>query len=166
MIVLISGAFKAAQAAGLTPTGSTAAQEYYKGQVATREDVFRIVGAYHVGVIRPELYNLVVQVESVVKNLGDRMLRLQQDCSWLLQDSRLAQKQACGLQILLSGFDNKMGPADRLYQIHWMLTQAAAVRRFVEQCGLLLHNYRLKQSRFSLHLRRLALVWAWKLLSP
>lgn len=131
----VSANLTAAQAAGIAPNDQAAVHEYYQGLVTTREDVFQIVRAYHVGVIRPELYNLVVQVESVVKNLDDRMLRLQQDCSWLLTESRLAQKQACGLQLLLSGFDNKMGPTDRLYQIHWMLTQVAVVRRFVEQRG-------------------------------
>ena len=125
----------AASAAEIDPQDVQAVKQYFSQAVASRAEVFQIVRGYHLGVIRPELYNLVVQVESVVQGLDDRLLRQQQDTSWLLQDSRQAQKQACGLQLLLSGFENKMTPNDRLYQIDWMLSQVAIVRNFVEMRG-------------------------------
>ena len=130
-----AAALTAASAAEIDPQDAQAVKQYFSQAVASKEEVFQIVRGYHLGVIRPELYNLVVQVESVVKGLDDRLLRQQRDISWLLQDSRQAQKQACGLQLLLSGFENKMTPNDRLYQIDWMLSQVATVRNFVEMRG-------------------------------
>ena len=61
-----------------------------------------VVRAYHRHVIRPEYYNLVVQLE--------QSLKAKQELQWMAQDNRQQQKQLSGLQALASGWPQHLKP--------------------------------------------------------
>ncbi|CAE7830803.1 rnhA [Symbiodinium sp. CCMP2592] len=121
--------------AGVDANNPQAVAEYMQGAVATRQDVFDIVRNYHVGVIRSELYNLITQVESVVKNLDDRILRNTADLQWLSSESRTEQKRTCGLQVLLTGWDPTITPEERHFMVDWMLQQVSFIRTWLTRRG-------------------------------
>ena len=54
-----AAALTAASAAEIDPQDVQAVKQYFSQAVASKEEVFQIVRGYHLGVIRPELYNLV-----------------------------------------------------------------------------------------------------------
>ena len=83
--------------------------------------------------IRPEVYHMIAPVENIIGKLDDRMLRLQDDMSWLASQNRAAQKRESGLIVLLTGFDPKMEPAARHDQINCMLGQIEDVKQFLFQ---------------------------------
>ena len=91
--------------------------QWLQAPITTRQQVLETVRAYHTGVIRTEMQQLVMQVESVVKGLNDRILRQHDHLRWLTSESRADQKRICGLQVLLNGFDNKMNPEERLHDL-------------------------------------------------
>ena len=67
-------------------------QAYLATPLTTRAQVLDTIRHYHVGVIRPEVFNLISQVEQVVAKLDDRSRvsrRGQVDCSWLQQGGTL-----------------------------------------------------------------------------
>ncbi|OLP76823.1 tRNA 2'-phosphotransferase 1, partial [Symbiodinium microadriaticum] len=121
--------------AGVDANDPQAVQAYLGGAVTTRKDVFDIVRNYHTGVIRSELYNLITQMECVVKNLDDRILRNTTELHWLSSESRTEQKRSCGLQVLLTGWDPTMTPEERHFMVSWMLQQAGFIRTWLERRG-------------------------------
>ena len=121
--------------AGVDANDPQAVQAYLGGAVTTRKDVFDIVRNYHTGVIRSELYNLITQMECVVKNLDDRILRNTTELHWLSSESRTEQKRSCGLQVLLTGWDPTMPPEERHFMVSWMLQQAGFIRTWLERRG-------------------------------
>ena len=70
--------------------------------VTTRQDVLQTLRNYHAAVIRPEVYHMIAQVENIIGKLDDRMLKLQDDMSWLASENRAAQKREAGLIVVLS----------------------------------------------------------------
>ena len=76
---------------------------------------------------------MVTQIEQVIGRLDDRMLRQQEELHWLASDNRQQQKRESGLMVILTGFDPAMEPADRLYQINWMIGQLVPMQRFLQQ---------------------------------
>ena len=106
--------------------------QWLQAPITTRQQVLETVRAYHTGVIRTEMQQLVMQVESVVKGLNDRILRQRDHLRWLTSESRADQKRICGLQVLLNGFDNKMNPEERLYMICWMFEQVEFFRSYLK----------------------------------
>ena len=90
---------------------------------------------YHKAVIRPELYNLVTQVEQALIRVDDRVLRQQADLDWMCSENRTTQKQASGLQVLLSGFPADFTPQERFYMINWLLEQITVAQHFLTARG-------------------------------
>ena len=116
-------------------------QQWLQQPVPTRAEVLQTVRAYHIGVIRPELYNFVAQIEAVISALDDRVLRQNVNLQWMQSENRQMQKQASGLMVLLTGFDSESSPSDRLYMINWMLQQVDHIRAFLNQRGYQGDNY-------------------------
>ena len=119
--------------AGVDINNHGAVQTYMQAPVTTRQDVIETIRNYHVAVIRPEVFHLVAQIEGVISQLDDRMLRVQDNMNWLSSENRAAQKRESGLMVVLTGFDPKMTPQERLHQINWMLGQVEDVKQFLFQ---------------------------------
>ena len=125
----------AASQAGVDMNNLQAVEQWMAEPIANRGDVLRTIRHYHIGVIRTELYNVVGQVEHAFANVNDRLLRTQRGLEWLQSDNRQLQKQAAGLQVLLTGWDPTLEPENRLYMVDWMLRQVGANRVFMTQRG-------------------------------
>ena len=82
----------------------TAVQAWLGQPVQCNKQVYNLKRAYHRHVIRPEYYNLVVQLEQSLKGVEDEVLQTKQELQWMAQDNRQQQKQVCGLQVLSSGW--------------------------------------------------------------
>ncbi|CAE7328939.1 unnamed protein product, partial [Symbiodinium sp. CCMP2456] len=87
---------------GVDINDSAQMAQYLATPLTTRAQVLETIRDYHVSVIRPEMYNLVTQMESVLATLDDRLLRQQE-----------------------------MPPTDRLEMINWMLGRVEEVRQFL-----------------------------------
>ena len=118
--------------AGVDARDPAQMQTWLQGPITTRQEVLETVRAYHTGVIRTEIQQMVTQVETVVKGLNDRLLRQHDHLRWLTTESRMDQKKLCGVQVLLNGFDAKMGPEERLYMISWMFEQVEYFRSYLK----------------------------------
>ena len=118
--------------AGVDARDQAQMQAWLQGPITTRQEVLETVRAYHTGVIRTEIQQMVMQVETVVKGLNDRILRQHDHLRWLTTESRMDQKKLCGVQVLLNGFDSKMGPEDRLFMISWMFEQVEYFRSYLK----------------------------------
>ncbi|CAE7422961.1 Kidins220 [Symbiodinium sp. CCMP2592] len=123
----------AAAQLGVDINDPAAVQSWLSGTVSTRAEVLQTVRAYHHGVIRPELFHYISQVENVVKTLDDRIAQNQEGLRWLASENRAQQKRECGLMVILSGWDQSMTPGERLYMINWLLGQVTYVRHFLQQ---------------------------------
>ena len=121
---------------GVNANDPGAVQQWLDAPVTTRRDVFQTVRAYHTSVIRNEMYNLVTQVESVIRNLDDRIIRQQADLTWLTSECRAEQKRQSGLQVLLTGWDPDMSPEDRHFMICWMMQQVEFFRVWLQRRGV------------------------------
>ena len=89
--------------AGVFPQDTGALRTWLGGTVTTRATVLETIRHYHKAVIRPELYNLVTQVEQALIRVDDRVLRQQADLDWMCSENRTTQKQASGLQVFSCG---------------------------------------------------------------
>ena len=76
--------------------------------VTTRQQVLETMRNYHVGVIHPEIYHLISQVETVIASIDDRLVRTQDLLQWLASENRAAQKRESGLMVVMTGFDQKL----------------------------------------------------------
>ena len=130
-----SVALTAAQT-GVDVNNKEALENWLDEPVGTRRAVLETVRAYHVGVIRGEMYNLIAQVEGVIKSLDDRLLQQQQDLHWLTSECRTEQKRVSGLQVLLTGWDPKMTPEERHFMINWMMQQVEFFRAWLGRRGV------------------------------
>ena len=110
-------------------------QQWLSQPVQTNKDVMAIVRSYHAKVIRPELYHLVLQVETALGKLGDDLFATRQELAWMASENRLQQKQHCALQIITSGWPQGMGPKGREFMLSWMLQQVPKVKHFLEERG-------------------------------
>ena len=118
--------------AGVDASDPAQMQTWLQGPITTRQEVLETVRAYHTGVIRTEMQQMIMQVETVVNGLNDRLLRQRDHLRWLTTESRMDQKKLRGVQVLLNGFDPKMGPEDRLYMISWMFEQVEYFRSYLK----------------------------------
>ena len=82
---------------------ANAVQAWLSGTVTTCADVLKTIRAYHDGVIRPELFHYINQVEKVVATLDDRIAIHQENLHWFAFENRVHQKRKCGLTATLSG---------------------------------------------------------------
>ncbi|CAE7586835.1 unnamed protein product [Symbiodinium microadriaticum] len=105
----------------------TQMEQYMSTPLTTRAQVLETIRDYHVSVMRPEMYNLVTQMESVLASLDDRLLRQQDSLQWLCSENRQQQKRECGLMVVTTGWPQDMSPTDRLEMINWMLGRVEEV---------------------------------------
>ena len=110
-------------------------EEWLKAPVTTTQDVMKILRCYHKGVIRPELYNMVLQVETALRTVDDRVFQVKRELNWMASDNRQQQKNQSALQVLLSGFPAGLSPAQRQYMIGWMLKQVPEIQNFLKNRG-------------------------------
>ena len=109
--------------------------------VSTTREVFSIVRNYHKAVIRPELYHMVLQLESALTKVHDDVFKTKEELAWMAGENRQLQKHAAGTQLVTSGWPNGLSPAQREYMLSWMLQQAPKIRTFLEARGHLTdHN--------------------------
>ena len=101
----------------------------------TNKEVLQLVRNYHAKVIRPEMYHLVLQLETALGKVGDELFVTRQELMWMAADNRQQQKQACALQIITSGWPQGMSPQAREFQLSWMLQQVPKIRNFLEIRG-------------------------------
>ena len=67
-------------------------EEWLRAPVTTTQDVMKILRCYHKGVIRRELYNMVLQVETALRTVDDRVFQVKRELSWMASDNRQQQK--------------------------------------------------------------------------
>ena len=124
-----------AMQAGVDARDPQQMETWLQGPTTTRQEMLEAVRAYHTGVIRTEMRQMVMQVETVVQSLNDRLLRQHDHLRWLTTESRMDQKKLRGLQVLLNGFDTKMTPEERLYMISWMFEQVDYFHSYLRMRG-------------------------------
>ena len=117
--------------AGVDINNSEQIRHWMQQPVTTRQEVLETMRNYHVGVIRPEIYHLISQVETVIASIDDRLIKTQDSLQWLASENRAAQKRESGLMVVMTGFDQKMSPQERLEQINWMLGEIEEVKQFL-----------------------------------
>ena len=110
-----------------------AMQAYMATPLPTRNEVLQTIRDYHLGVLRPEIFNLITQVENVIGKLDDKILKTQESLQWLASDNRQQQKKESAMLVVTSGWDKTLAPADRLFQINWMLEQLEHIKQFIHQ---------------------------------
>ena len=79
-------------------------QQWLERPVANNRELFPTMRAYHEQVIRPEMYSLIVQLETGLKTLNNALFTMRRELSWMTAENRLAQKYACGVQLLTNGW--------------------------------------------------------------
>ena len=112
-------------------------EAFLNSKVTTTRDVLRLVKNYHEAIIRPELYGAVVQLETAMGKMSDRLFTTQAELRFMASDNRQQQKAESGLKILLTGWPVTMPPQGRAYMIGWMLSQVPEIRQFMMNRALL-----------------------------
>ena len=83
-----------ANSMGVDVRDQTAMENWLGETITTRVQVLQTIRHYHTAVIRPELYNLINQVETTLLNFDDRLLRQNRELQWLCSDNRAEQRRA------------------------------------------------------------------------
>ena len=99
-----------AHSMGVDVNNTEAVEKWMAQPVTTRADVLHTVRHYHTAVIRPELYNLVNQIEVTLLGFDDRLLRQSRELQWMAADNRAEQTRASGLTVLLTGSLRRLSP--------------------------------------------------------
>ena len=120
---------------GVDTQDQAATNAWMATPLTTRKDVLETIRHYHTAVVRPELYNMINQVESTLLRFDDRILRNTQELSWLTTENRQEQRRASALMVLLTGFPATTTPQQRLYMVNWMLAQPEGLKKFVTERG-------------------------------
>ena len=68
---------------------------------------------------------MVIQLETAVKAVDDRVFKVRRELEWIFSDKRAA----CGLQVLTSGWPTGLKPESRRYMLGWMLAEAQGQRQ-------------------------------------
>ncbi|CAE7825396.1 unnamed protein product [Symbiodinium sp. CCMP2592] len=122
-------------AAGVEANDPANVKRWLGEAITTRQQVLETVRHYHTAVLRPELYNMITQVEHALVAFDDRLLRQSKELSWMVSENRTTQRQQAALVVILTGWSNTMPPEDRLYMVTWLLQQVTAVRHFLQTRG-------------------------------
>ena len=101
-------------------------------RVSTRQEVLDTIRAYHTTVIRSEIQNVVLQVEGIIKQLDDKVLRTHDNLQWLASECRQDQKKLSGVQVITTGWSPDMSPEDRLFMLCWMFEQVEYFRTYLQ----------------------------------
>ena len=127
---------------GVQVQDQQAMEAWMSRPVNTTRDVFNIVRNYHKAVIRPELYHLVLQLESALTKIHNDVFKAKEELSWMASENRQLQKHAAGTQLVTSGWPNGLSPTQREYMLGWMLQQVPKIRTFLEGRGYLSEPHR------------------------
>ena len=122
---------------GVDLNDHNAVGRFLQQPVKTAEDVLRLVHGYHLKVIRPETFGMILQVEQAIKSMNDRIFTTTQELKFLASENRAQQRHASGMMLVLTGFPQTMPPNDRAYMIGWMLQQVEDVRKYLQNRRLL-----------------------------
>ena len=106
-----------------------------QARLTTRQEVLDTIRAYHTTVIRSEIQNVVLQVEGIIKQLDDKLLRTHDNLQWLASESRQDQKKLSALQAITTGWSPEMSAEDRLFMLGWMFEQVEYFRTWLLQCA-------------------------------
>ena len=117
---------------GVDANNEQAMQEWLAQPVKTNKDVLTVLRSYHERVIRPEMYNLVLQLETALKTVSDQVFATRRELAWMASENRLLQKHQSGVQLIASGWPTGLAPEMRLYQIGWMLSQCPKIVSFLQ----------------------------------
>ncbi|CAE7041945.1 unnamed protein product [Symbiodinium natans] len=124
-----------AYSAGINAREPAQLQQWMAQPLRTRGEVLETIRQDHTAVIRPELYNLVTQVEQALAQIDDRVIRQSQDLQWMVSENRQSQRQYSALSVILTGWDGSMSPEQRLYMVNWLLSQVTHFQAFLRQRG-------------------------------
>ena len=116
-----------AHSMGIDINSQQAMDNWMGAPVTTRADVLQTLRHYHSSVIRPELYNLVNQIEVTLLGFDDRLLRQHRELQWMASDNRAEQRRSTALTVLLTGFPPKATPQERGFMVNWMLEQVDGI---------------------------------------
>ena len=122
-------------ALGINTQDHNAVKEWMNRPLTSNQEMFACMRAYHEQVIRPELFSMVVQLETGLKTLNNSIFQVRRELSWMAADNRLSQKYACGIQLLTTGWPPALRPVDREYLIGWMLQQTPKIKTFLHERG-------------------------------
>ena len=114
-----------------------AIESFLNSKVSTARDVLRLVKGYHESIIRPELYGAVVQLETALKKVNDRVLAAQSELRFMASDNRAQQKHQAGLMLVTTGWPTGMAPEATAYMIGWMIAQLPEAQDFLKNRALL-----------------------------
>ena len=106
---------------------------WMQARLTTRQEVLDTIRAYHTTVIRSEIQNVVLQVEGIIKQLDDKLLRTHDNLQWLASESRQDQKKLSALQVITTGWSPEMSAEDRLFMLCWMFEQVEYFRTWLSQ---------------------------------
>ena len=124
-----------AHSMGIDINSQQAMDNWMGAPVTTRADVLQTLRHYHSSVIRPELYNLVNQIEVTLLGFDDRLLRQHRELQWMASDNRAEQRRSSALTVLLAGFPPKATPQERGFMVNWMLEQVDGITKFLKERG-------------------------------
>ena len=122
---------------GVDINDQTAIKNWLAKPVQNNQQVFEMMRSYHRAVIRPEMYNRVLQLEAALKTVDESVFKARQELQWLSADNRLAQKHQAGLQVSTSGWPNYMKPDQRIFMVGWMLAQCPRIVDFLKFRGFI-----------------------------
>ena len=120
---------------GVNIQDHNAVQQWLAAPVQNNRAVFDMMRAYHTKVIRPEYFSLVAQLEAGLRTLNNNIFSVRKELSWMAADNRQAQKHACGVQLLTTGWPQGMRPKDREYMLGWMIMQVPKIVEFLKERG-------------------------------
>ena len=110
-------------------------EQWLEQPVASKKDVMAMITAFHKSVARPEMMGLVVQLESVMKTISDRLFTTQQELNFMQADNRAAQKHLSGLMLATTGWPPMMNPDQSVYMLGCMLSQVPEIVTWVRNRG-------------------------------
>ena len=117
---------------GVDINDEAAMQGWLARPVRTNQDVLTLMRSYHEKVIRPEMFNMVVQLETALKTIGDSVYATRRELEWMGSENRLMQKHQSGVQLVTSGWPTGLAPEQRMYQLCWMLSQCPKIVTFLQ----------------------------------
>ena len=116
---------------GVNPQDPSSYSSWMQERLSTRQEVLDTIRAYHTTVIRSEIQNVVLQVEGIIKQLDDKLLRTQDNLQWLTTECRQGQKKLSALQVITTGWSQDMSSEDRLFMLCWMFEQVEYFRNWL-----------------------------------
>ena len=88
------------QDASIQATDPTQVKRWLEETISTRQQVLDAVRHYHAAVIRPELYNMITQVEHAMVALDHRLLRQSGQLNWMVSENRTTQRQQAAFVVI------------------------------------------------------------------